>query len=273
MHYRAGQNGKTWLLILPKQTGKPEGSVLALAYPNSTGWVGFFLMNAAFRGQGLGRELWKEMERTFRNNATFTIGLDGVEEQVKTYERRGFVDVARIHVMTREPLIFKPFAAHIDLEGAVELQDLREIDPIELAKLDLEHTGLDRSAYWASTNPISRAGRLGGFAIKSNDKVTGFIYVRRSEHGHRFGPLYAETYAQAKQLLHKAMNDVVSSEGYVAEIFGSNAEGKKVFEELGWKYADVSYHRMWLGRRVPRAQNQGGKGVRGMYAVFDAACG
>jgi ribosomal protein S18 acetylase RimI-like enzyme len=37
-------------------------------------------MNEAFRGQGFGRELWKEMELTFQRNGTTTMGLDGVQE-------------------------------------------------------------------------------------------------------------------------------------------------------------------------------------------------
>jgi len=47
----------------------------------------------------------------------------------------------------------------------------------------------------------------------------------------------------------------------------------KVFEELGWKYAGVSYHRMWLNGKVPVEQQEGGEGTKGMYAIFDACAG
>lgn len=245
---------------------------MAVVYPNGTGWVGCFIMNAESRGKGLGRELWKEMDIAFRRNATTMIGLDAVPEQVETYKRRGFGDVGRVPLMKRTSLQYKPTIAHVDLEEAVELQDLRDIDPEELRRLDLEHTGLDRAAYWVTAELCTRSESL-GFAIVKEGKLTGFIYVRHCEHGHRFGPLYAETYAQAKQLLHKAMNDCARSEGYHAEIFGSNPEGRRVFEELGWEYAGLSYHRMWLHGRAPEEQVEGGKGTKGMYAILDAACG
>lgn len=260
-------------MLIPEETGKPEGCVIAFSYPNSTGWVAFFILNAPFRGQGLGRQLWSEMETVFRANGTTVIGLDGVKEQVETYKRRGFEDCARIPLMVRDSLKVKPLDVELDSSEAVELQDLRNVQPKLLAQLDLEHTGLDRSAYWSSDGLPSRTDAY-GFAIVSESRLTGYVYVRRCEHGHRFGPLYAETHAHAKLLLQEAMNKSAGSDGsYIAEIFGTNPEGQKVFEELGWVYADVSYHRMWLHGKVPEEQQEGGKGARGMFAVLDACCG
>ncbi|OAL53898.1 hypothetical protein IQ07DRAFT_560356 [Pyrenochaeta sp. DS3sAY3a] len=233
-HYQVAQNGKNWLLLFPDSSPQAGGCVVAFTYPNGTGWVAFFIMNSSLRGQGLGRALWTEMENTFRANGTSVIGLDGVQEQVETYKRRGFEDCARIPLM---------------------------------------HTGLDRAAYWTADALPSRIHAY-GYATISNAQLTGFVYVRRCELGYRIGPLYAETYTQAKQLLHRAMNETAASNGsYIAEIFGPNSAGKRVFEELGWTYAGLDYHRMWLHGKVPEEQQQGGKGVAGMYAIFDACAG
>jgi RimJ/RimL family protein N-acetyltransferase len=248
--------------------------VLPLIYPNKTGWIGFFIMNKDHRGKGLGRELWSAMERVFHDAGTETIGLDGVEEQVATYTRRGFVDCARIPLMMRESFATKPIDVTWSHEDEVELQDLRDIDPKYLSQLDLDHTGLDRSAYWAADMLPSRAHAF-GFAIIQDDKLTGLIYSRRCPGGVRIGPLYAATYSQARQLLHKMMNDHARMEQgeFVAEIFGSNEQGKKVFEELGWRYTGLSYHRMWLHGKVPTEQQEDGLGVKNMYAIFDAGSG
>jgi hypothetical protein len=249
--------------------------VLALTYPNSTGWVAFFILKKAFRGQGLGRELWKEMELTFQRNGTTIIGLDGVQEQYGTYNRRGFESVGKILVMTRDSVDKEPIAQPLHLPNGVEVQDLRDIDPKELARLDHEHTGFNREAYWSTEGILSRPDSS-GFVIRSltTSRLTGFVFVRSSQSGHRFGPLYAENFAEAKQLLHRAMKAVPASDGYVAEIFGNNAEGQKCFEALDWKYNDPNwFHRMWLGGRVPEEQQESGKGARSMYAIFDAASG
>ncbi|KAF2025910.1 hypothetical protein EK21DRAFT_75362 [Setomelanomma holmii] len=248
-HFEVADNGKHWLLLIPKGSESPQGMVIPFVYPNSTAWVGFFIMNAAFRGQGLGRELWKEMELVFKTEGTTMIGLDGVEEQVETYKRRGFEDCARIPLMTREGLGTKP-----------------------LAKLDLQHTGLDRSAYWASSALLSRDDARGYVVVA--DGVSGFIFARKCQHGIRIGPLYANSYSHARSLLHRLMVDFADMKGtFIAEIFGTNSSGRRVFEELGWQYAGLSYHRMWLQGRVPIEQQEGGVGAKGMYAIFDACAG
>jgi hypothetical protein len=247
--------------------------VAAFVYPNNTGWIGFFIMSTPLRGKGLGRQLWKEMELTFRNAETTVIGLDAVEEQVKTYKRRGFVDCASIPLMMRESIKEKPVEVTWDHADAVELQDIRDVDGALLAKLDRDHTGLDRSAFWATDVLVHRRGTL-GYAIVADGEVTGMILGRHCLEGVRIGPLYAATYAQARQMLQKLMNDYLKTRGtFAAEIFGSNGQGKRVFEDLGWTYVGLGYHRMWLNGKVPQEQQEGGKGAKGMFAIFDAGAG
>ncbi|KAH7093347.1 hypothetical protein FB567DRAFT_433142 [Paraphoma chrysanthemicola] len=241
-HYSVAENGKNWLVILPEGSDTPQGMIIPFIYPNSTAWVGFFIMNDTFRGHGFGRRLWKEMELAFDKAGTTVIGLDGVEEQVETYKRRGFEDCARIPLMTRD------------------------------TALDLAHTGLDRSAYWSTGALTSRIDSL-GYAVVAG-KVVSFIYARRCEHGVRIGPLYAATRSQARQLLHRVMIDFAKPQDtFIAEVFGTNPNSKKVFEELGWNYAGLSYHRMWLKGKVPSEQQEGGRGASGMFAIFDACAG
>lgn len=230
-------------------------------------------MNKKSRGKGYGRALWKEMELVFRDAGTTTIGLDAVSEQVNTYARRGYVDCARIPLMTRKNLTDQPINVTWSQEDSVELQDLRDIDSKDLSALDLAHTGLDRSAYWAADVLPARRYAF-GYGIVTDGSLTGMIYARQCPGGVRIGPLYAASYAQARQLLHKLMNDYALMRGtFEAEIFGTNEAGQKVFEELGWEYMGMSYHRMWLEGRVPEEQREGGRGVGGMYATFDAGSG
>lgn len=246
--------------------------LLPLIYPNKTAWVAFFIMNAAYRGKGLGAALWREMETLVSAAQCSFIGLDAVPEQVQTYTRRGFVDCARIPLMSRKSLYEKPLEITWSYEDAVELQDLRDVDPVHLTRLDLEHTGLDRRAYWA-VDVLPARREAFGYAVVEDGELTGLIYARRCPDGVRIGPLYAATYAQARQLLHKLMNDYLRLENFVAEIFGTNVEGRKLFEELGWEYVGVSYHRMWKDGKVPAEQQEGDKGAKRMYATFDAASG
>jgi hypothetical protein len=263
--------GSDWLLLVHNETDKPEGCVVAFTYPNGTGWVGFFIVNAHLRQHGLGRMLWKNLEAKYQSSGTTIVGLDGVQEQVKTYERRGYKDIARIPLMMRASLREHPLHDKYSLEGQVT--NIKLVDPKLLAELDLALNGLDRRALWTQEALFSRTDTY-GYVLLDDQKVLGYILVRRCEHGHRFGPLYAKTYDQARLLLLNAMYGTIESQGsMVAEIFGSNPKGKTVFEELGWTWAGIDYHRMWLGGRVPKEQDEDGRGTKEMFATFDASEG
>ena len=286
MHYHAAQDGETWLLVTPKpesgsatqaEASTPQGCILALAYPNGTGWIGFFLMNSAHRGNGLGAALWKGMDAIWQSNGTQMIGLDGVEEQVPTYTRRGFVDVGRIPLMVCSAEVVKGLRAEDDVVPEGRFGDLREVERGEVARLDRELTGLDRTKYWVSSDLLEREDVLGfTYSSTSNEGLSGFVLVRGCAEGHRVGPLFAPSSAVAAHLLQLVMwhpSITASTGSLIAEVFGANKEAKNVFEKLGWTDAGVEYHRMWYKGKVPEAQQEGGSGTKAMFAVFDAACG
>ena len=161
------------------------------------------------------------------------------------------------------------------LRNGAQLVDLKSVHADILAKYDLAHTGLDRRVLWPALLSRDDAYGYGILSTSGDDtKISGFVLVRRCEQGHRFGPLYAEIHDEASLLLTKAMEHIAASTGsMVAEIFGKNTYGKKLFEEHGWDWAGLDYHRMWLDGRVPKEQADGGRGTKGMYATFDAAQG
>lgn len=303
-HYHAALDGQTWLLISPKDSPQvspspqdstgppskhdtgdygPQGCILALAFPNNTGWIGFFLVSSSRRGQGLGGALWRGMDAVWACNGTRFIGLDGVEEQVPTYTRRGFVDTGRIVLMgcSASGVAGLPQKGDAVDDGAAQtgdlgrVRDVKEVSREELSKLDEMHTGLDRQRYWVSSDLLDREDVF-GFAHYVDTQLDGFVLVRGCEEGHRIGPLFAPNVAVASQLLRLAMQhpSVAESKGsLIAEVFGANVEARKVFESLGWSELGVEYHRMWYEGRVPEPQRDGGLGTKGMFAIFDAACG
>lgn len=279
MHFHAALDGQSWLLITPEKEKTPQGCVVAFPYPNKTAWIGFFIMNESYRGQGLGGVLWRAMDKIWNLRGTEIIGLDGVQEQVKTYERRGFIDTARIPLMVGSAEDFRKAAytpGSDNKDGIVK--DIKTVDRSALAQLDQALTGLDRSVYWSTSNVLSRDDVFGYTysALSSPASITGFVLVRGCEEGHRIGPLYAPSPAIAADLLYLTMQhpSIANSSGsLIAELFGPNTESKAVFKSLGWKEVGIEYHRMWYKGKVPTPQNEGGRGIKGMFAIFDAGCG
>ncbi|KAF1994988.1 hypothetical protein P154DRAFT_624325 [Amniculicola lignicola CBS 123094] len=275
-HFIVSRHGADWLIFKSKSTSKTEGCIIAFVFPNKTGWIGLLLLNAPLRGQGYGRKIINVVEEGYNAIGMKVIGLDGVSEQVAHYQRRGFTEVGRIHIMARPSLVDKALdgGEQVLTETNATVVDIRSVDPTLLARSDLEHTGLDRSALWTQEALFNRQDVYGYVLVSTPmpPNVLGYILVRRCDQGHRFGPLYAEDIHQAQYLLNRAMSHVEKDEGsMIAEIFGSNENGRKVFEDAGWSYTGMDYHRMWLGGRAPEEQREGGKGPRGMFAIFDAA--
>ncbi|KAL7928316.1 hypothetical protein V8C35DRAFT_318461 [Trichoderma chlorosporum] len=215
---------------------------------------------------------------SYQRDGIHTVGLDAVQEQVKTYERRGFIEATRIKLMTRAsanelPINYESKQA----QPGYTVTDIKNVRESDLADLDQKHTGLLRQALWTKKALLSRPDAF-GFAIISNNlkELKGIVLVRRCEHGHRFGPLIADCVDHASLLLQLAMShpDVSTSNGsLIAETFGANENGAKVFSEFGWQWAGLDYHRMWLNGRVPVEQQENGQGSKGMFAVFDASEG
>lgn len=217
------------------------------------------------------------MDAVWQSNGTQMIGLDGVEEQVPTYTRRGFVDVGRIPLMVCSASGVKGLRAEGDLVPEGKFGDLREVDRGEVARLDCELTGLNRTKYWVSSDLLEREDVFGfTYSSASNKELSGFVLVRGCAEGHRIGPLFAPSSTIAAHLLKSVMQhpSITASTGsLIAEVFGANKEAKSVFKKLGWTDAGVEYHRMWYKGKLPEAQQEGGIGTKAMFAVFDAACG
>ncbi|KAL7920750.1 acyl-CoA N-acyltransferase [Trichoderma austrokoningii] len=275
-HLTVAQNGQDWLLLIPAGANEPVGMVIGFKFPNITRWAGFFIVDKQYQGRGWGGTLFKAMLDTYNETGIQMVGLDAVKEQVKTYERRGFVEAAKIKIMTRifEPELATKYGA-VQLTEGYKAVDIKEVDAGSIADLDRMHTGLDRRVLWAKAS-FSRPDAFGHAIISTaTEELSGFILVRHCEHGHQFGPLLADSNAHASCLLQLAMShpSVTESSGsLIAEVFGPNENSVDVFSHLGWQWTKMDYHRMWLNDRVPEEQ-QGGRGQKGNFAIFDASEG
>jgi Acetyltransferase (GNAT) domain len=253
-----------------------EGCVVPLAYDNSTGWIGFFCINEPHRGNGWGKELFAAALKHFEMAGTNMVGLDAVEQQVNTYARRGFIPKGRVRLMEHPSLQDKPLTQNMEEINGVRVVDITAVPEEILVKNDLENTGLLRSRLWTKDALFSRPDTF-GLALTyggQDDNLDGLIIVRSCQHGYRFGPLYASSTETASVLLHNAMVRLEGKPGTLtAEVWLGNSAATGVFSAAGWTEVGIDYHRMWLGGRVPKEQDVGGKASTTQYAIFDAGEG
>lgn len=254
------------------QDSRPQGCIISYIFPNSTGWISFFVLTAPYRGYGMGRELFRACMDFFSRARLEYIGLDSVPEQCETYGRRGFVETNLIAICTRPNVKDIPHANGVLSEGE-KLIALKELDPAEIIKSDLAHCGLERTRLWTTEALLHRSDTAGFAVIDENNVLKGWVLVRRCELGYRIGPLYAERKETAGLLLHATMESLEDKNAsLIVEIWHSNKDAVPTFEEMGWKWTS-SFHRMWFKKRVPAAQSPGGKAEKEMFAIFDAAEG
>ena len=67
--------------------GEPIASISVVKYGMAFGFLGFYMVRPAFRGQGYGMRIWQAGLQYLQGR---TIGLDGVVEQQNNYLKSGF---------------------------------------------------------------------------------------------------------------------------------------------------------------------------------------
>lgn len=164
---------------------KPVGCVSAVAYDDSFGFFGFYVVKPEFRKKGIGTKL---TEKSLEHLGNRNIGLDGVLENEKKYQ---------------ELMKFKSFYSNLRFEGRgggevpnglVKISDV----PFEsLLKYDREMFPAPRPVFlekWIK-QPDSYA-----FAAVEAGKLKGYGVIRKCLIGYKIGPLFADDPITAEKI-------------------------------------------------------------------------
>lgn len=163
---------------------EPVGCISAVAYGETFGFIGLYIVHPDHRGRGYGFRLWEAaMERLTGRN----VGLDGVVEQQANYRRSGF-NLAYRNVRYRfDDVADVPTGViPIDADWAEALTAYER--PLFPAPRP------DFLRAWLST-PESSA-----FAVVEDDRLQGWGMIRPCREGSKIGPLFAEDADTADRL-------------------------------------------------------------------------
>lgn len=177
--------------------GEMIGAGAITSYDGEFGFMGFFIVRPAFRGRGLGNQLWHaRRERLIeRLRPGATIGMDGVFEMQDYYARGGFVFSHRDIRYRAEPS-GEPSPAPAPAVDATIIP-LAQVQFDELLRYDRGCFPAERPRFlqrWI-TQPdalalgCQRSGRLAGYGV-----------IRRCGEGCKIGPLFADDSAGAMAL-------------------------------------------------------------------------
>lgn len=173
--------------------GERIGCISAVAYGPDFAFIGLYIVRAAWRGQGHGMALWRA---AMAHVAGRTIGLDGVPAQQDNYRRSGF------ELVWNNVRFEGRVSAPSDTELSGQAPGLRPLSDIPFAQLCAD----DRRVFPAPRAAFLRAWidqpNAVALAIQGpNGALAGWGLTRRCRHGHKIGPLVADTPAIAAALL------------------------------------------------------------------------
>ena len=168
--------------------GEPVGGVSVVASSHDYGFLGLYIVREAWRGKGLGMQLWRHgMARL----GARVVGLDGVLARQGDYARSGFV------LAHRNIRFGGRLASPVRLSPRVRAVAPRDADAI--AAYDAPLYGTPRRAFletWLAPADGRRACVLEGKA-----GIEGYTVARQCREGWKIGPLFADTPAAAEALL------------------------------------------------------------------------
>ena len=198
------QRADDWTLLLKSNPGRfvaavaPDGRIVGTAgaacYGSALAWVCMVLVDAGWRGRGIGTAL---MERVLaRLDDVAVVGLDATPLGRPVYGKLGFKDAATYVRLGAERTAAPPASRGAGTRAA----GAADLDPI--LALDREVFGADRGHVlrWAASQ---LPGQCAGAA-----RPTGYCFGRRGEHSRHVGPIVAGDVETGRALLEAALERV-----------------------------------------------------------------
>ena len=209
---------------------EPIASISAVSYGGRFGFIGFYIVRPAWRGQGYGWQLWQAALRQLEGQPT---GLDGVVAQQDNYRKSGFALAHRNLRYGGEVVAGGPPDPRVRPIGG----DLRAV----VDAYDAAHFPVPRPRFLdAWLDPTLRTC----LAYVEGGAVRGYGVIRPSREGRKIGPLFADDERVAESLF-RAL--ALSGEGPIfLDPPEPNAAARRLAERHGLKPV-FETARMYLG--------------------------
>jgi GNAT superfamily N-acetyltransferase len=204
--------------------GEPVGCASAVAYDNSYGFFGFYVVKPGFRGKGIGTRL---TEKCLEYMGERNTGLDGVVENEKKYQKvmkfRSFYSNLRFEGTAGEDITGKEIA-----EGITKISEAPVENLLEYESQMFPAPRPDFLEKWIN-QPDSFA-----FASFEAGVLKGYGVIRKCRAGYKIGPLFADDENTAEKLF-RALNASVSGETLYFDVPEPNKKAMELAEKYGMK--------------------------------------
>jgi hypothetical protein len=200
---------------------KVIGTISAIAYDNTYGFIGFYIVREEFRNESIGMRL----ARTAMNYlGDRNIGIDGVLNRIDNYKRIGF------------KFAYKSFRYEgINIEPKnINNNQFTPLDVISMDHLvvyDSLHFPVEREKFL--TNWL-KMPNIKFVSVVNNNRVIGYGVIRSCGKGHKIGPLFADSYDIADDIFN-ALIQISSAKIVYLDIPEPNTNALKLVKNYSMK--------------------------------------
>jgi GNAT superfamily N-acetyltransferase len=213
LFYEADKEG----FFIAEVEGKPAGCACAVAYDESFGFLGLYVVKPEFREKGIGMKLTEKCLEYLGNR---NIGLDGVVENEKKYQ---------------QAMKFKSAYSNLRFEGEgggkmpSGLVNLLKVPFKLLLEYDRQMFPAPRPVFlekWIK-QPDSNS-----FAVLETGELKGYGFIRKCWKGYKIGPLFADTPEIAERIF-RALKASVPEETVYLDVPEPNTKAVDMAKKYG----------------------------------------
>lgn len=200
---------------------EPISCISAVAYDDTFGFLGFYIVKPEHRGKGYGIQIWNEAVAYLN---TQNIGLDGVVEQQDNYKKSGF----------------KLAYSNIRYEGTAGGNKTKNPNIVPLSDVPTEKL----YRYDHSLFPTRRSHFLKhwiqqpdsiALGMVKKGKLVGYGMVRPCRNGYKIGPLFADNEDIADTLFQELRASIPKKEKLYLDTPEVNPKAMALAEKYGMK--------------------------------------
>ena len=165
--------------LLAECEGEAVGCISAVSYAGRFGFIGLYIVQPAWRGRGIGLQLWQAGMARLQGQV---VGLDGVPAQQDNYRKSGFA-------LAWNNVRFAGTARAAASATPPQIVPLAAVDFAALCADDRRVFPAPREAFLCSWIAMPDAT---GLAWMEHGRLAGWGLIRRCRDGHKIGPLVAD---------------------------------------------------------------------------------
>lgn len=191
-YYQADPQG----FLIGELDGIQIACISAMKYSNDFGFIGFYIIEPDYRGQGYGVQIWQAAVNYLSG---CNIGLDGVVTQQANYKKSGFkLAYANVRYQGVVEILNERVGFNKNECSNNQIKPLNQLPFEQVAEFEGDFFPTARHAFlrqWvAQTNSLA-------FAYVNDGELLGYGVMRQCLEGYKVAPLFANTLAVATDLM------------------------------------------------------------------------